>query len=158
MDIEYVKNPETNRYIKVDGPTYQRLKDQYHLQTSKRYTKPAPSQRHSMQTISDQQIKAMLSMPVVPSEGRGSRTRGWSLDAPQRGLDRHLLRDKCGDRCFLIPETEGFPICPRCVEGQCQCQIDCRGVAAAKIRAHQHKYTNLYDVIEQIEQEKCNSR
>jgi hypothetical protein len=181
METEYVKNPETNRYIKVGGPTYQKLKDIYHLQTAEKYKKPAPSQRHASHVISEETVQEMLKMPVhqydleasVPyttrpslvrnlqaqipkkSEGRGSRTRGWSADAPQRGLDRQFLRDQCGNKCFLIPETYGFPICPRCVDGHCKCQIDCRGLAAAKIRAHQHKYEHLYDAIERLESAKC---
>jgi hypothetical protein len=158
MEIEYVKNPETNRYIKVNGPTYQKLKDKYHLQIAERYRKPAPSQKHTNRMITEETIQEMLKMPTRPqaqSDGRGSRTRGWSADAPQRGLDRQFLRDQCGNKCFLIPETYGFPICPRCVDGHCKCQIDCRGLAAAKIRAHQHKYTHLYDAIDRLEATKC---
>lgn len=67
---------------------------------------------------------------------RKEEGRGWSADAPKKGRDRHLLREKCGDKCFLIPDREAFPICPRCNDSECNCHIDCRGLTAAKIRAH----------------------
>lgn len=86
------------------------------------------------------------------NEGRGSRTRRWRVDAPQRGTPRKLLKSKCGDKCFLKPETLAFPVCPKLGIGR-DCNIDCRGVASAKVRAHQWKHPELYDKIEQLERE-----
>ena len=154
---KYVINPETGRHIKVGGPTYQRLANADQL---KPFTKPTPKTRQPSKPISEQRLKQMAEMPARHSKveaGRGSRTRGWSEDAPKKGYQRHQLKAQCGDRCFLLPETEGFPICPRCPGDPgdpCQCEIDCRGLAAAKIRAHQYQYTDLYEAIERLEQEK----
>jgi hypothetical protein len=173
----YVKNPATGRDIKVDGPTYLKLKEQgFPVETWPRFDKPTPQRGPRVQPPSKQRLEEMAKMtkyrpdlkktlarttqPYLlrrlpeqikrQEEGRGSRTRGWAADSPKRGTDRHLLRQKCGDKCFLIPDREAFPICPRCVEGQCGCEIDCRGLTAAKVRAHQYKYQELYEPIDQL--------
>lgn len=127
MTTTYVINPVTGRKIKVNGPTYQKLKDQGRLDT------------------------------IFPkaSDGRGSRLRGWAVDSPKRGEDRHRLKHQCGNQCFLIPDREAFPICPRCAGDRCSCQVDCRGLMAAKVRAHQYHYTDLYKTIDQLERDKC---
>ena len=181
MSIEYVKNPETGRDIKVGGPTYMKLKNKHHLETAPIITKSAPSRREPIRHVSETTVKQMMEMnlyrpdwektitttkqPTLQkklteqmkkrNEGRGSRTRGWSADAPKRGYDRHLLKQRCGDKCFLQPETEGFPICPRCVDNQCNCEIDCRGLTAARIRARQYKYDELESTINQLMDLKC---
>jgi hypothetical protein len=124
MDL-YVKNPMTGRNIKVGGPTYKRL----HLQ------------KMSAQ-IGDQPHKKL--------NGGGSATRGWAQDAPRKGNERHRLKKEC----FLLPDTEGFPICPKCGD-VCNCQLDCRGLTAAKVRAHQYKHTELYERIDQLLETKC---
>lgn len=177
--VFYVKNPETGHDIKVGDPTYNKLKDIYPLQSAEKFVKPVPKQRQPSKSLSAQRIKQMTEMPVYQAnideaskrvapphlvkrtatyqkdQGRGRPTRGWALDAPKKGRERHLLKEKCGDKCFLLPDTEGFPICPKCVEDQCTCAVDCRGLMAAKIRAHQYKYTDLYDSIDQLLETKC---
>lgn len=179
--LVYVKNPETGRDIKVGGPTYEKLKVKYNLQKipifqkAERFVKSAPKQRQPSKPLSFERMKQITEMSIYhpdieaaarrvtqphllqrvatykKDQGRGRPTRGWALDAPKRGKERHLLKEKCGDKCFLLPETEGFPICPKC----CTCEIDCRGLTAAKIRAHQYKYTDLYDNIDQLMRVKC---
>lgn len=88
-------------------------------------------------------------------DGRGSRTRGWRIDAPAKGRERQQLYEKCGDKCFLKPDSLGFPVCKRCIGGECDCDVDCRGVAAAKVRAHQWRYTELYDTVNSLESKYC---
>jgi hypothetical protein len=90
-------------------------------------------------------------------EGRGIKTRSWRARAPKKGRDRHQLMAECGPSCFLKPETEGFPICPKCEmgNGKCICEIDCAGVQSAKIRAAQWKYPEVEAKADQILREKC---
>ena len=178
---EYVTNPQTGRDIKVGGPTYEKLKHTINLNQLPRFVKGVPQQRHVMKPVSPQhkqqmaemgthqhQLKQTLEHTHQPAkiqklekeiqrkeQGRGRATRGWSAEAPQKGLQRHQLKEKCGNKCFLIPDSEGFPICPKCYEGKCTCEIDCRGLTAAKMRAHQFKYENLYEAIEQLQKAKC---
>ena len=93
------------------------------------------------------------------SEGRGSLTRGWKARSPKKGTDRHQLMSECGPQCFLKPETEGFPICPRCSlnpDRKCKCQIDCGGVQSALVRSRQWGYPEVATNAEKILQTKCN--
>lgn len=73
-------------------------------------------------------------------------SKGWHDAAPKKGAERHEMRKKCGDTCFLVPDSEGFPICA--AHPKMTCEVDPRGLAAAKSRAHQFKHTELYDEIE----------
>lgn len=90
-------------------------------------------------------------------EGRGIKTRGWISRSPQKGSERHQLKSECGDKCFLLPESEKFPICasPKLNEGKSVCAIDCGGVNAALIRARQWGYDDVAAKAEII-LEKCN--
>lgn len=175
----YVKNPITGRNIKVGGDTYEKLKQTYNLQNIEKFVKKLPHKRQPSKPLTTAHIKQISNMPVhradielsaqrvkqphlirrattyKKDQGRGRPTRGWALDAPKKGRERHQLKKKCGSKCFLLSETEGFPICSKCDNNHCSCEIDCRGLTAAKIRAHQYKYTDLYDNINQLLKTKC---
>ena len=88
-------------------------------------------------------------------DGRGIRTRGWSARSPTRGKERHQLKAECGDKCFLLPDEEKFPICasPRITGGTSTCEIDCGGVASAYIRARQWGYDDVADKAKKIVKE-----
>jgi len=149
--MSFVINPDTNRKIKVNGPTYKKLYQRLlsrglteaeiqdrlqmpvhvpDLEASKQQVLP-PSLRHRAETYKD--------------VSQGQATRGWAIDKPKRGKERHQLKAKCGKKCFLIPETEGFPICSKD-----KCEIDRRALIAAKIRAKQHGYLELLPAIDQL--------
>jgi hypothetical protein len=66
---------------------------------------------------------------------------GWRDRAPPRGTARHALMSKCGSKCFLMPDKEGFPVCARSLT----CEFDCGGVLAAYRRARQYKYEHVAD-------------
>jgi len=85
-----------------------------------------------------------------------SATRGWHQDAPKKGAERHKMLKECGSRCFLQPKKEGFPVCAK--NSDVPCQIDCRGVIAAKIRAKQYHHVELYQAIETLEKRYCGRR
>lgn len=59
-------------------------------------------------------------------------TKGWKDAAPKKGSERHRMKEECGDKCFLEPDSEGFPVCSKS-----SCDIDCRGVHSAYQRARQ---------------------
>jgi len=90
----------------------------------------------------------------IPKQGvgKGVRTRGWAAEAPSRGRQRSELKEKCGSKCFLKSDTMAFPICPKCYNAICDCQIDCRGLTAAKARARQFGYTDVTEAIAKLEQ------
>ena len=89
------------------------------------------------------------------NERRGSRTRGWSALAPQRGKERNELMKKCGEKCFLIPKEKKFPVCAATRVKGLECKYDCRGIASAKIRAKQYKYPEVAKLAEQLEKMYC---
>ncbi len=86
---------------------------------------------------------------------------GWGERAPPQTNPRRQLKKKCGDKCFLRPVDNGFPICPKCLDPNCQscqhkkgqgdcCQLDCQGLVAAKQRAAQHGYQDIVDKADDI--------
>ena len=101
-------------------------------------------------------------MPIMPThsiyfkipEKNSSRKYKWAtrniphgafcLLSPAKGPARHALKKRCGTKCFLLPETEKFPICRALnMSGSTRstpCQIDCQGLRAAKSRARQWHY------------------
>jgi hypothetical protein len=94
--------------------------------------------------------KRLRSLIKHSGDGRGSVVRGWSGEKPQRGTERHRMKKKCGSRCFLLPKSEKFPICPKS-----SCTPTCRGISGAKARSHQHKYTKLYSKIDRLQKKYC---
>jgi hypothetical protein len=73
-----------------------------------------------------------------------SPMKGWVKYAPKKGQQRSLMKKKCGEKCFLIPHTNGFPICEK------NCVFSCRGLLAAKTRANQYKYKKISKEAERI--------
>lgn len=175
---EYIKNPVTKRVIRVGGQTYKDLlkTDQAaRVKRAKRFSKP-DNNKTKKQTGTEPVIKYEKNKPstlkkdakrvpptrkalrehsqnLIESKGdnRGSKTRGWSLIAPQRGRERNELMDECGGSCFLIPEKKAFPVCPSLRSTQGKCKVDCRGIQAAKIRANQWKYPKVANEAEKLQ-------
>lgn len=71
-------------------------------------------------------------------EKNRSATRRWTKIAPKQGKERTSMLRKCGSKCFLLPSEKKFPIC---TPGSCR--VNCKGLAAAKIRASQWGYNNV---------------
>lgn len=65
---------------------------------------------------------------------------GWVADAPKSQRDRREVRQKCGPDCFMMPKELKFPICPKCRDGACSCQEDCRGLLSAHVWGRHHGY------------------
>ncbi len=77
-------------------------------------------------------------------EGRGIKTRGWKARSPTRGTERHELHEECGDKCFLLPDEEKFPICASLRFGEeNKCKVDCGGINSALNRAKQYGYEDV---------------
>lgn len=150
---DMILNPKTNRYILVNGPTYQKLiKEGYYLNNKSRIYKKRPSRQYK--DVLDTNIENIQQMKVAYNvrdrKGRGIMTKGWGKVAPKRGKERNELYKQCGKKCFLKADTLSFPICPLS-----KCEIDCRGVQAAYIRASQWKYNTIREGIQHIKKTKC---
>lgn len=118
----------------------------------KNYSRPLAAELYRRQPRYIQEKLAHQLQHV--NDSRGRQTRGWLAASPKRGHERHVLRKTCGDKCFLLPGQEKFPICPSCLDPTCNnCIPDCRGIAAAKIRAAQYHYENVYQRALQLEKE-----
>jgi len=142
-DAAFIISPKTKREILVNGPAYQKLSQEINLSNLKQFTKTHPRRNKKLtDTMSNQEVKKISEMHVrrkeIPGDGRGIHTRGWDDVKPKLRSERAKMKKKCGDACFLYPEENGFPICPKY-----KCEVDCRGLLSAKIRAKQWGYEGI---------------
>ena len=91
---------------------------------------------------------AVVAVPVAHPE---KPTKGWRQLAPKTRGDRQELMDKCGRDCFLDPDYLGFPICSR----EMDCRPHCAGILAAKVRAGQWKYPEIYKEADRLYRKRC---
>ena len=141
------------QYLSVSVPTHRVWKDmkpESHIESILSlpvYDVPSLEEvlKKTRQPFLQEQLKKMIETQKQ-YEGKGIRTRGWREASPKKGRDRHQLMDECGDACFLRPETEGFPIYPKCQLGNGKC----RGLQSAKIRADQWGYPKVEDMANKI--------
>lgn len=128
-----IKNPQTNRWIKKDGPTYKKLVEEgipipespsRHVPS---YTPPEKGSYHV--------TKRFLHYPVDRSR------ESWTLKKPSKPSDRRKLLADCGASCFLVPESLKYPICNK--DTSKGCQYNCGGIKAATKRAGEWKYEDV---------------
>ena len=174
-----VTNPQTGRKILVGGPTYRKVFGAKSVHKGAKRASPDASVpdilvnkilAQKVATVEELQdtlrrttqpaLRRKLEAQIAKSgDNRGSRTRGWSARAPQRGRPRETLQKVCGDAAFLLPDEKKFPIMAKCGAGneaaKCQCSIDCGGVLAALIRARQYGYSNIAEAAKTILDQKC---
>jgi hypothetical protein len=110
---------------------YQRKQKKQNAETK---SKPKSQKAGQGQKASQQELA--LKTPSNPSYG-------WSLRSPQKGKERHLLMTKCGQKCFLVPNTEGFPVCAKYNSENPKCAVDCGGVLSAYRRARQYRKSEV---------------
>lgn len=77
------------------------------------------------------------------ARSKANPSYGWDLRSPPKGKSRHLLKEKCTSKCFLMPEREGFPVCTRYELTKPDCKYDCGGIITAYRRAKQYKYKQV---------------
>jgi hypothetical protein len=145
----YIVSPKTGKFILVDGPTYNTLlKSPYASQVkkAKRVERPTKSshQKQFGKTTNVKDVKLQKSS-VKQQSGRGGKTKGWKEAAPKRGAERNALKTKCGNECFLKPDSNGFPICASLRKGKNDCKVDCRGIIAAQVRAGIWDYKDVHE-------------
>ncbi len=112
----------------------------------KKHSQPSIKKLLETNKYSPKLKEKLIKMSKNEGKGRGSATRGWSGEEPHRGKARNAMKDSC----FLIPSEKKFPICAKGTS-----EISCKGLTAAKIRAHQWQYTNLYPIINKLESKYC---
>lgn len=130
-----VKNPETGRWIKKGGTVYNNLKEKG-VKISQKQTK----QRRSFVPKDIQQKNVPIEINRQFSIDKSSTK--WQEKKPTLKNQRKVVKDKCGESCFLIPESLKFPICNK-VSNKQECSYNCRGIKAAAARAGEWKYNNV---------------
>lgn len=143
----YIISPKSGKMIMVGGPTYnQLLKTSYASAVKKaKIVEKSPRSTHQRQYGKTTSEVHLTKSPVKQKSGRGGKTKGWKEAAPKRGTERHELKKRCGEECFLKPDSEGFPICAALKSGK-GCKVDCRGIIAAKVRAGIWDYKDVHEV------------
>lgn len=141
----YIISPKSKKLILVDGPTYnQLLSTKYASAVKKAEIVKKPKKSHQRQYGKTTSTVHLKKSNVRISSGRGGKTKGWKDAAPKRGAERHELKKKCGNECFLKPDSEGFPICASLKYGK-GCKVDCRGIIAAKVRSGEWDYKDVHE-------------
>ena len=152
----YIISPKTGKHILVGGPTYEKLlKSAYasDVKKAKIVQKPARSthQRQYGKTTKATDVKLQKGAQNI----KGNKMKGWGDAAPKRGKERGELKSKCGDQCFLKPDSDGFPICAALRKGKNKnnCKVDCRGIIAAQVRAGIWDYKDVHEVATKLKKE-----
>ena len=117
-----ILNPATGRCVKKTGPVGKKLLGQ-------QPKAKALAVQTSPQVAKGKKIIA----PKLPRGQVGVRTEQWEKKRKPSGKERKALHDKCGDKCFLIPEEHKYPVCAG--KGTISCDYDCDGVRAARNNA-----------------------
>lgn len=149
----YIRNPDTNRWIQVNGTTYKRLLVKYPNLANQPTTQRESPTARPYPVVSAGHERDMLGLEVDPRSLAESHR--WGPIAPKRGPARRLLYSTCGAKCFFQPKPDdqgqsGYPIC---ASGE-SCIIDCKGARAAYAFARRYD-RELARRIRRLQRVKC---
>lgn len=65
--------------------------------------------------------------PKLPRGQVGINTEAWKTRKPTTKTQRKQMSEKCGAKCYLVPELEKYPVCAKG-----SCDYDCDGIRSAK--------------------------
>ncbi len=143
-------------YVKRHGTTStQELSDNY-----AKYKRSSPNYekiRATMPATRKYKIQQLEKVMKNRNKGRGSPTRGWDSMSPQKGTERHLLKEKCGNKAFLMPEEEKFPVMPA-LRVSDKCEYSCQGINSAIVRACQYNYLDVAEKAQKLGEKHCGFR
>lgn len=165
--VKKIENPDSGRWIRVGGPAYKDLLKMGYTAAELRGRKSSMKKKASRRYSRNAGVKTLgprrrmrvsrSSRSSTRGKGRGSRTRGWGKVAPKRGKQRNRLMSDCGSKCFLDPSHKAFPVCAKVTgrKSRGSCELDCRGIEAAIIRAGQWGYKDIERNARKLYQMKC---
>lgn len=133
-----VRNPETNRYIRVNGTVYSNLE-------KRGVSIPLDDVRTVQKNFEPVLDKKVKKARVKKSMNVDRSDTSWADKKPQTKKEREAVLEKCGKVCFLIPEDEKFPICNKLETEESPCEYNCKGLKAASSRAGEWKYKNVLE-------------
>jgi len=145
----------SGRLIKENGPVAQKLKEEGVVLPKPERSRKSRKSPGSVGISKKNYLSRTKRMSKsYRSYKKGSK--GWGEEKPEKRSERERVKKRCGSRCFLKPDTLGFPICQKLETAEDSCVIDCRGVLAAKVRASQWGYKDVAEVADAIgKQSKC---
>ena len=151
--VKLVRSPMSNRLIKKGGPVYEKLEGEGVVMPLPERTRPERPEPKKVGIMKQEYLDALKLTPVEYKNYR-SGAKGWGEEKPESRGERRAVMHKCGKKCFLNPKTMGFPICQKLEKASDECQLDCRGILAAKVRAAQWHYNDVRNVADAIGEEK----
>lgn len=86
-------------------------------------TLSANPKKHPLTSPAPKEAKA----PKLPRGQVCVNTKAWEERKPKSKTQRKQLTEKCGAKCYLIPELEKYPVCAKD-----SCAYDCDGIRAAR--------------------------
>lgn len=127
-----ILNPETNRFVKIGGAVYDSLVSRGVIVPG---NTPLPTKKtKKFIPPTDYQVtQHFKNYPVDRSQV------AWGEKKPQKVRERKLIKQECGDSCFLKPQDNAFPICNKTLP----CTYNCRGLKGASARAGEWKYEKV---------------
>lgn len=139
-DVQKVRNPLSGRLI-AKGSTLHR-----ELLENQKISKQAPVEKKvkAFQPPKDYHVpQTFQDFPIDRQDV------SWGSKKPSSVGERRFIHENCGDSCFLIPETNKFPICNKTLP----CTYNCRGIKAASSRAGEFKYTKVLETSKKLSSE-----
>jgi hypothetical protein len=89
-------------------------------------------------------------MEYIQSKNKSKPSKGWKDLSPNRS-ERKKMLEKCGEKCFLIPEKLKFPICSKKMD----CKLNCEGIDSASARSGQYDYENVLKKAKSLYKRHC---
>ena len=129
--VAKVRNPETGRLIGVGSAVYNKL-----VQEKKLNPKKITVEKYSEKFVPPQNLRIPPQIKNYPVDRSNVK---WGLKKPTSVGERKFVKQNCGESCFLIPQSNKFPICNK----DLPCTYNCRGLKGASSRAGEWKYEKV---------------
>jgi hypothetical protein len=150
-------------YVKKHGTTsIKELSDNYAKYKSKTSPRKSPKKiqspnyekiRATIPATRKYKIQQLEKVMKNKNEPRGSKTRSWSAQSPQR-RERHELKAKCGDKAFLDPEQEKYPVMAA-LRVNDKCEYNCYGIQSSINRSCQYNRLDIAEKAQKLGEKHC---
>lgn len=144
--IKKIRNPETGKWININGPTYKKL-----VEKGVRLNHQQKQYTAEFKPVFDKEVKP--SKVKVNKKFQVDRSDvSWGQKKPHTVGERRQVMEKFGPDCFLIPSQKKFPICNK-TSVSSKPTYNCKGLKAASSRAGEWKYKNVLKTSKKLTKE-----
>jgi len=120
-------------------------------------------EHYAMQPAVHRAMKKHVESAAKRHHHQGSVTRGWIGAKPTTLAERREVYHRCGDACFLQPDTLGFPVCPKKATRNLAslphapdaCFRSCQAIQSAYRRARQWKHEEVAREADALRRKHC---